>query len=308
MIAWVGTACARGTGAKRAAQQAEEVRVQLRFEMGDASAPRGHAVLFARVSGGAVPYLATYCVVLPISFSMAKYLPPMFSGQFPAEAMGEGMSVVPIPPMLEDVADLGPLKQLAERRGDDLCDIGTIAFSNDGQRATFAAEACQEYGELYAAYQRTWPATPVASSAGAGPSLDDVDMNDVMAEILPERARLAELSRLIGQARYAIEGGDRHALDEATLGLKRIARTLPEKFRPTQLVEAALRTDTTGPYLAELYLQRAFKLSDEEYSSIPPLDEQIRALAQGDHPDERPDRSTLDHPAGDAAPDDAPGQ
>ena len=78
----------------------------LQFERGNAQEPRGHAILYARVSGSE-RYVATYCIVLPISFSMAKYLPPMLSGQLGGmEAMSEGMSVVPIPPMLEDVPDL----------------------------------------------------------------------------------------------------------------------------------------------------------------------------------------------------------
>ena len=86
---------------------------------------------------------------------------------------------------------------------------------------------------------------------------------------------------MISQARYAIEVSDRSALDSASRDLQRIARSLPAKYRADQLVDAALRSDAVGPRLAELYLQRAFKLADEDYISIPPLDEQIRVL-QGD--------------------------
>jgi hypothetical protein len=260
----------------------------LQFERGDAQTPRGHAILYARVSGAAERYVATYCVVLPISFSMAKYLPPMLSGQLGGiEAMSEGLSVVPIPPMLEDVSDLETLRQQAERRDDDLCDMGVIALGDDSQRMTFAAQGCGEYGQLYERYQSRWP---TIAPTPQQPPLDDVSVDDMLSDILPERARLSELSRLIGQARYAIETDDRHQLDETTLSMKRLARSLPEKYRATLLVDSALRRDDTGPRLAELYLQRAFKLADEDYIGIPPIDEQIRTL-QGEH-------DVDDHPEG----------
>lgn len=253
----------------------------LRFELGDADAPRGHAVLYARVSGAGERFVATYCIVLPIAFSMAKYLPPMLAGQMGAEGMmGEGPTIMPIPPMLEDVPDMAALRQAAERRGDDLCELGTIALGDDSQRMFFGAQAAQEYGQLYARYQERWPSSPTPSAAAAEESapLAEVDVDDVVTAILPERARLTELSRLLGQARYAMEVGDRHALDEATRDLKRMARSLPEKYRADRLVGVGLRDDAEGPRLAELYLQRAFKLADEDYIGIPPLDEQIKAL------------------------------
>jgi hypothetical protein len=115
-----------------------------------------------------------------------------------------------------------------------------------------------------------------------------VDVEEVATAMLPERQRLAELSRLISQARYAIEVGDRAALERASRDLERITRSLPAKYRADQLVEAALRRDATGPRLAELYLQRAFKLADEDYIGIPPLDEQIRGLQGDDGPVDTP--------------------
>jgi hypothetical protein len=262
--------------------------VQLRFERGDAVTPRGHAILYAR-SGSAGGYLATYCVVLPIAFSMAKYLPPMLSGQIPSEALsGEGMSVVPIPPMLEDVADLDALRATAERRDDDLCDLGTLLLSDDSQRLLYATQASQEYGELYARYRQRWPSMPQSQSQPERPPMDEVDVDEVVAAILPERARLTEMARLLSRARYAIEVGDRDSLDAATRELRRLARSLPAKYRADRLVEAALRTDANGPRLAELYLQRGFKLADEDYIGIPPLDQQIRAL-EGDEDGENAD-------------------
>jgi len=252
--------------------------MQLRFELGDSDAPRGHAILYARLgSGGAARIAATYCVVLPIQFSIGKFLPPILSGQIPMEGLAEAAmtSVVPIPPMLEDIPSFDHLRQLAERRGDDLCDVGIVFITDDRQRMAYAAEACQSYGQLYEEYTQRWPA--IESAPPSGP-LGELDVGDVMAEVLPERDRLGELARLIGQARYAMDGSDRRLLDEASRTMHRIARSLPEKYRADQLVAAALNADATGTQLAGLYLQRAHKLLDEDYAAIPPIEEQIRAL------------------------------
>jgi hypothetical protein len=182
------------------------------------------------------------------------------------------------------VAGAEYLRELAERRGDDLCDMGTLLITDDNQRLAFAAEGCMEYAELYAAYQQRSPVTAEPSQPEQSP-LDDVDVDDVVASMLPERDRLSEIARLIGQSRYALETGDRRQLDEVTKTMHRLARSLPEKYRADLLVEAALRTDNTGPRLAELYLQRAYKLLDEDYIGIPPIEQEIRDLRQQDHPD-----------------------
>ena len=254
--------------------------MQLRFELGDPQAPRGHALLYAHAGTDSERILATYCVVLPIEFSIGKYLPPMFASQMPLEGLREAsqMSVVPIPPMLEDAPGLATLRQLAERRGDDLCDLGTIYIHDDSQRMTYAAEACQTYGQLYGDYSQRWPAA--IDEAPSAVPLDDLDVNDVIAEVLPERDRLGELARLTGQARYAIDGHDQHVLADVTRQMRRIAGSLPEKYHADMLVDAALRDDATGPRLAGLYLQRAYKLLDEEYTDIPPIERDIRALRE----------------------------
>ncbi len=273
--------------------------MDLRFEVGDEREPRGHAILFARTRGERI--LATYCVILPIQFSIGKYLPPMLAGQIPLEAMsGEAsMSAMPIPPMLEETPSVEALRQLAEMRGDDLCDMGTLLIDEETQRMAYAAEACAAYGQAYARYQQRWPAViePIDTSplgagatgrgartggAGANQTADgplaDLDVDAVIASFSTERERLGEIARLIGQARYAMETGDQRQLTETRAQLNRLAQSLPDKYRADQLAQAALSTESTGPQLAALYLQRAYKLLDEDYISIPPIEQQIRDL------------------------------
>lgn len=266
--------------------------MSLRFELGDADTPRGHAILYARLSGSGERYVATYCVTLPITFSIGKYLPPMFAGQLSAEALGDGaeMSAMPIPPMLEDADSFEALRQMAEARDDDLCEIGTLLISDDTQRMTFAAEACADYGRLYAQYQARWPSPTAARDAGTsgtgaasgstGAPLAEMDPSIVVASALPERDRLGEMARLISQARYAQDGHDQRLLEIVGGQLRMLASTLPEKYRADQLAEAALRPDEKGARLAALYLQRAYRLLDEDYISIPPIEQQIRELRE----------------------------
>ncbi len=263
--------------------------MDLRFEAGDEQTPRGHAILFAQTArGGRI--LATYCVILPIQFSIGKYLPPMLAGQIPVEAMsGEAsLSAMPIPPMLEESPSLDTLRQLAERRGDDLCDMGLLLIDEEHQRLAYAAEACAEYGRAYARYQQRWPTVSANADtaplsvtgrqSSETPPLDDLDVDDVMTSLLSERDRLAEIARLIGQARYAMDTADQRQLGELRVQLNRLATSLPEKYRADQLAQAALSTSPTGPQLAALYLQRAYKLLEEDYINIPPIEEQIREL------------------------------
>ncbi|HEU0028545.1 MAG TPA: hypothetical protein VFQ25_15650 [Ktedonobacterales bacterium] len=253
--------------------------MSLHFELGDADQPRGHAILYARLAGGGVRYVATYCVILPISFSIGKFLPPILGGQIPMEELGEAGSAspMPIPPMLEDVESVASLRMLAERRGDDLCDLGVLLITDDTQRLAFAAEAAAEYGRAYATYAARWPSEPAPAASEPIP-LTDADARDMVASLLPERDRLGDLARLIGQSRYAMEVHDQRQLDEVGAQMRRLAATLPEKYRADQLVAAALRSDAEGAQLAELYLQRAYKLLDEDYISIPPIEQRIREL------------------------------
>jgi hypothetical protein len=263
--------------------------MSLRFELGDADEPRGHAILYARLAGGGERYVATYCIVLPITFSIGKFLPPFLGGQIPLEALGEASSAspMPIPPMLEDVASIETLRLLASRRGDDLCDLGVLLITDDTQRMGFAAEAAAEYGRAYAGYQARWPSLPARDTSRAAPdsvALTDADAADVVTSLMPERDRLSDLARLIGQSRYAMEIHDQRQFDEVAAQMRRLAATLPEKYRADQLAIAALRSDPQGAQLAELYLQRAYKLLDEDYISIPPIEERIRELRGHDTP------------------------
>src|SRR5258707_5235463 len=85
---------------------------------------------------------------------------------------------------------------------------------------------------------------------------------------------------MIVQVLYWCDSHAARLLEDVSTSYRRHARALPEKYRAEQLVAAALRTDGTGPRLAELYLQRAYKLLGEDYADIPPIENEIRSLLQ----------------------------
>ncbi len=258
--------------------------MQLRFLQGDAQAPRGHAILFARNSANPQRVLAVYCVVLPIRFSIGKFIPPILAAQMPAEGLREasGLNYVPIPPMLEESDSLEQLERLAELRGDDLCEISpSVSADDETSRFTLPAEAGEAYASLYMSYVgpllSQLEQMPRREQIGDVP-LDDLDVDVLLSSTLSERDRLNELAKLIGTTRYALEGKDTRLLRETEQKLRRTAEPLPEKYKAGELIKAALEPDERGWKLAQLYLERAYKLLDEQYTEIPQIERSIREL------------------------------
>jgi hypothetical protein len=254
----------------------------IRFVRGDSQAPKGHAIFFARSAVDSRTVLATYCVVPPMPLSLAKYLPSFLASQLSPEDLQEATNVpvMPIPPMLEEGNTLERLQMLAERRDDDLCDIGTVNPKDEGARMQLVAQGCQEYGQFYVNFASSFSQAEIFPPPPdeAPLALDDLDADELLIQTMTDRQRLAELGKLVGVARYALEGHDEHQLQETRQRMLRVAQTLPDKYRSSELTEAAFDQDERGAKLAELYLERAYKLLDEEYADIPGIEKAIREL------------------------------
>ena len=258
--------------------------MDIRFLHGNQQAPKGHAIFFARSTSDPRVIFCTYCIVPPTPLSLAKYLPPWMAAQLPAEELRDAanVNVMPIPPMLEEGSSLEHLQMLAERRDDDLCDIGTINPRDEGARMQKVAEGCQEYGQLYLSYTMTFDqgstALPVAEQDDADSPLDDLDAEELLIQTMTDRERLTELGKLVGMARYALEGHDNDLLQDTKHKMQRIAGRLADKYRTFELTNAAMDASERGARLAELYLERGFKLLDEEYADIPGIERAIKEL------------------------------
>ena len=255
----------------------------LQFLRGNSQRPRGHAIFIARSSSDLRTVYATYCVVPPIPMSLAKYLPPLFASQIPAEELQEAsnMAGMPIPPMLEEGMSLEQLEELAEHRDDDLCDIGTISGRDEISRMQLATTSCQEYAQLYADYISTAQRSQAAArieEQGPVSDFSNIDPEDLLVQSMSDRQKLAEMGKLVGMARYALEGHDTQLLQDTKRRMERIAASLADKYRGREIVASATDPGATSARLAELYMNRAYKLLDEEYADIPNIERAIREM------------------------------
>ena len=258
--------------------------MDMRFLRGNPQAPKGHAIFIARRTNDPRVIYCTYCIVPPTPLSLAKYLPSFLAAQLPPEELREAanVNVMPIPPMLEEGSSLEHLEMLADRRDDDLCDIGSINPKDEGARMQRVAEGCQEYGQLYLSYTLTFEqvpsTTPMDQIDQPDTPLDDLDAEELLIQTMTDRERLTELGKLVGVARYALEGHDTNLQQETKRKMLRLSGHLADKYRGLDLTNAALDPGERGARLAELYLERGFKLLDEEYADIPRIERAIREL------------------------------
>jgi hypothetical protein len=244
--------------------------VNLQFRRGAPDRPRGHALAYFETADGRI--YATYLVIPPIQIDLAKYMPPMFAGQIPLQAAAE-LAAMPLPPIPEEVAGgLALIDHLAELRDDDVVSAGTVDPRALDRLLMVAAEAGQAYVALYKSWQAIAPAEPVARDEGS------YNVDEVLLSLESEHDRIGRLARLAGQLRYALEGGDRRMGDEALAEMERVGRTLPDKYRVAELLAAANRPGDGGARLAQLLLERSYKLCQEEYGEVARIEAEIKKL------------------------------
>jgi len=182
--------------------------------------------------------------------------------------------IVPQPPEPEKVASHDTLRVLAEQRNDDLVLAGDAPGSQIEQLLTYTTEAAQLYFHLYEDFARTFPAVPAPESTQQleGPSAEELTY-----AMMGERDRLGELSKLAGTLRYALDGNDDQLARETSDRMRLLAKHMAPKYWADRMVEAANTPGPSGGRLSQLYLERGYKLLDEDYAAMAQLDEQITA-------------------------------
>ncbi len=258
--------------------------MDIAFDRGDPDRPKGHALLYFRVNTEPDKVYATYLVVLPVKADMSKYVPPFLASHLGNLPMSD-FSAFAMPPVPEPVGSYEELERMSRQRDDDLV-FGDSMFSFDLPRMMEAVnEAVQAYSEKYA--QRIdGPAALVAESsqpdAAEQESATDEDrsynVNEVMFSLMSERDKLGELSKLLGKLRFAVEGDDSQNVEEAAEEITTLAGHLPEEFQVSSLLAVARDASQKGSRLAQLYLDRCFRLSDGDVNSARELEEQIRSI------------------------------
>jgi hypothetical protein len=246
-----------------------------RYEIGDPDHPRGHALLYFTSPDGEI--LGTYVVVLPIAINPAKYIPPAFATRISPEVAT--VAATALPPIPEPMGSLDHMKRLAQYRRDDLLDGGVL--SGDAERLMLAThEIANDYAARYREMLDTQPevSAPSTPEQQTSPQADEDELRWMLLE---ERERIGELAKLTGQLRYAVDGGDTQMLRATAEKVERLARHLPEKYRISEFLVAAQKPGEEGRRLAELYIDRCYKLSNEQYETLADIDREIEALEKG---------------------------
>ncbi len=263
--------------------------MDLTFDRGDFRRPRGHALVYFRVDTEPDRLYATYVVILPVKADFGKYVPPFLAAHLGNLPLND-FSAFAMPPVPEPVDGYQALERLSELREDDLI-FGASMFSFDLPRMMEATtEAVQAYSQLCADYfERGGGAEmPARESIPAGepsgrrtetePEDTSYQVNEVLLSLMGERDKLTELARLLGKLQFAQEGRDESMTGEVTEEITALARHLPEKFQILNLLAAARKPTTQGSRLAQLYLDRCFRLSDGDSGSARLLEAQIEEL------------------------------
>jgi hypothetical protein len=249
----------------------------LTFHAGDPDQPRGHALLFFRDADNPDVAWATYLVVAPIQMDLGKYIPAAFATQLAGQLVPSGPSAYPLPPVPEKIeGGLEWLERQAQLRGDDLLDGGTLRMSDPLYALQPVADVGAQYAEACARYAASAPTAAASTEAASASS--SVDVDDLLLQVMPDSEKVGRLARLTGTLRYALEGGDQRLVDETVGDMQRVARYLSEKYRLTELIQAARSTDAQASKLAQLYIERCYRLVDEDYAAMAELDSKIDQL------------------------------
>ena len=85
-----------------------------------------------------------------------------------------------------------------------------------------------------------------AGDAGSDPDQELSTVNEVLFSLMSERDRLAELSKLVGKLRFAIEGNDRQNSAEIEDEIKVLSRYMQEQFYIPSLLQAVMDSSVRG--------------------------------------------------------------
>ena len=258
--------------------------MNIEFHKGEASRPKGHALIYFRSSMNTNEVWATYLVILPITVDVSKYVPPFLMNQI-GEIGPNDLSAFAFPPAPEQIESYDALERIATLRDDDVVYAGSYDPTDVTDAMMRISEAVQIYADEYARL-------PDASMAAGEPDSshsEEIDggglaVSDVLYNLMSDSDKLSELSKLIGRLRFAVDGSDNHLIEETESEIASVARHLPDSHNIAQLVQAVKSSNTGSAELADVYLQRSYHLVQENYTKLAAIESRIKELEDGDQP------------------------
>jgi len=253
--------------------------MDISFERGDPQRPKGHALIYFRVDTEPDKIYASYIVTLPINTDFTKYIPPFLAAHVGDLPLND-FSAFAMPPVPEVVDSYEEVQRLSQMRDDDLV-YGTSTFSFDLPRMMeLVSEAVQAYSQLCSEYYSQAspqsidvPADPIQETDGTS-----YQVNEVLFSMMSEGDKLAELSNLLGKLKFGQEGNDSTMVNEVSEEINALNKYLPSGFQVPSLLLAALDATQRGAKLAQLYLDRCYRLSEGDSSNAEALEAEIQSL------------------------------
>ena len=253
----------------------EGAYMELTYEQGNRMAPRGHAIVYFKQTSH-TNLFATYIVVLPTSIDMVKYMPPFLAPHLSGMDT-HNLTAFAFPPVPDIVTDPNQMRTLAEARGDDLLFGGEIDPQRIPDMLGKVNDIVQSYADAYATYAGSLLPTEDHSSESVPPGLG---VNEVIYELMSDQDRLAELAKLVGQLRFAVEGGDQVQIEDMELEISTLGKHLPDESDISALILAAKDSTRSGGDLAQLYLERCFRLAEGDSENLACVDRRILAFKE----------------------------
>jgi hypothetical protein len=230
-------------------------------------------MVYFRAASDPSTVLASYVVVPPISMDFSKFIPPMFVAQLPG-ILPSGPQVFPLPPIPEMVESFEWIEALAESRNDDLLDAGSVDPLDFQRLLNVMTEVASEYGRMY---ENRPPVEAGAPEPAAGDG-SSVDVDELFMSLMSDSEKVGRLAKTAGTVRYALEGNDQSLLEETIQEMTRVGRHLPDGYQVDALIAATRDPKPQSGRLAELLLERCYKLAAEEYDALKALDAEIDTL------------------------------
>ena len=245
--------------------------MDISFERGNPQKPKGHALAYFRTRLEPDKVYATYIIVLPISVDFAKYVPPFLASHLGSMPMSD-LSAFSLPPVPEEVGSSQELQHLAEIRDDDLLYAGTMYSFDLPEMMEAVGDVVRDYSQMWSDYVKP------AIAAYSENEDDSSSVSEVLYSLMSKMDKLAELSKLVGKLRFSVEGNDYQTGAEIEGEIKVLSRHLPEHYYIPSLLQAVMDSSARGAQLAQLYLDRCYKLSNGDDASARDLEEKIESL------------------------------
>ena len=247
------------------------VTMEFSFDRGNPQKPKGHALAYFRTRLEPDKVYATYIIVLPIAVDFSKYVPPFLASHLGNIPMSD-LSAFSLPPVPEEVGSYQELQHIAEIRDDDLLDAGTTSSFDLPEMMEAVTDVVRRYAQM-------WSDNVKPSIAAATTKEEELSgVSEVLYSLMSQRDRLADLSKLVGTLRFAIEGNDRRTGSEIEEEIKLLGRYLPDNYYIPSLLQAIMDSSAKGAQLAQLYLDRCYKLSNGDGDGARDLEEKIQTL------------------------------